>query len=66
MKPNTYLVQWCIELEAYGAEDAARIAREIQLDPSSLATTFDVKCVESREWESVTLEGCDGKADETV
>lgn len=39
---KTYLVVWEIELEAETPEDAARKAREIQLDPDSAATFFSV------------------------
>ena len=33
-----YRVTWVIDLDAESFEDAARLAREIQLDPDSLAT----------------------------
>ena len=35
-----YRVTWIIDLDAESFEDAARLAREIQLDPDSLATHF--------------------------
>jgi len=38
-----YRVTWIIDLDAESFEDAARLAREIQLDPDSLATSFLVK-----------------------
>ena len=38
-----YRVTWTIDIEAKSFEDAARVAREIQLDPKSLATHFIVK-----------------------
>lgn len=38
-----YHVTWTIELGAVSFEDAARLAREIQLDPDSLATCFLVR-----------------------
>ena len=37
-----YKVTWTIDLDAASFEDAARLAREIQLDPGSLATHFIV------------------------
>ena len=38
-----YRVTWIIDLDAESFEDAARLAREIQLDPDSLATHFIVR-----------------------
>ena len=38
-----YRVTWIIDLDAESFEDAARLAREIQLDPGSLATHFIVQ-----------------------
>jgi hypothetical protein len=37
-----YLVTWRIELSANSPEDAARQAREIQLDPDSTALVYRV------------------------
>ncbi len=37
-----YRVTWTIELDAESFEDAARLAREMQLDEDSLATHFVV------------------------
>src|SRR5262245_30606424 len=37
-----YRVRWSIDVDAGGAVDAARQARRIQLQPSSLATVFEV------------------------
>lgn len=37
-----YRVMWCIDLEADSPEHAARLAREIQEDPESLANVFRV------------------------
>jgi hypothetical protein len=37
-----YRVRWSIDVDASGAVDAARQARRIQLQPSSLATVFEV------------------------
>lgn len=42
-----YTVTWTIEVTASTAEEAARIAREVQLDPDSLATEF---CVTPVGW----------------
>ena len=38
-----YRVTWVIDLDAESFEDAARVAREIQLDPDSLATHFTIR-----------------------
>lgn len=38
-----YIVTWTIEIEATSPEVAAAIAREIQLDPESIATVFEVR-----------------------
>ena len=40
--PNEYRVVWAIDIMAGSARQAARCARDIQLDPDSLATFFDV------------------------
>lgn len=41
--PNTYTVTWKIgEIDCESPLDAARFARESQLDPNSLATEFKV------------------------
>lgn len=37
-----YHVTWTIEVQASSSEEAARLARDIQLDPNSLATHFVV------------------------
>lgn len=39
----TYLVTWEIDIFADSPEDAAKQAREIQLDRTSLATHFTVR-----------------------
>lgn len=39
---KTYMVAWDIDIDADSPEEAARKAREIQLDPHSLATVFTV------------------------
>lgn len=40
---KTYFVQWSIDIEAESPREAAEKAREIQLDPESIATWFRVK-----------------------
>jgi hypothetical protein len=40
---KTYKVRWEIDIEAESPEAAADRARAIQLDPSSIATVFDVR-----------------------
>lgn len=45
--PN-YEVNWLMPIEdAFSPEEAARKAREIQLDPESIATIFHVKNVDT-------------------
>lgn len=39
---TTYVVVWGIEIDADSPQEAARIALDIQRDPESLATVFDV------------------------
>ena len=39
---TAYLVRWIINVDADSEEKAAEKAREIQLDPTSTATIFDV------------------------
>ncbi len=36
------LVSWDIEIEADSPQEAAKLAREIQLDPDNIATHFHV------------------------
>lgn len=38
-----YVVTWTIEIEATSPEVAAQMARDIQLDPDSIATVFEVR-----------------------
>jgi hypothetical protein len=49
-----YRVRWSIDVTADGAVDAARRARRIQLQPSSLAAVFEVlrhdNAVEALDW----------------
>lgn len=40
---KTYIVRWEIEVDAGSPEGAAAIARDIQRDPGSTATVFDVR-----------------------
>lgn len=39
---TTYNIKWEIEIDAKTPEEAARKALEIQRDPASLATVFDI------------------------
>lgn len=39
---NRYRVQWIIDMEGDDPEHAVQQAREIQLDPQSIATVFEV------------------------
>lgn len=39
---KTYRVEWAIDIDADDPVDAAKRAREIQMDPASSATVFDV------------------------
>lgn len=45
---------WVIDLDAESFEDAARLAREIQLGPDSLATHFIVRDADANEREVET------------
>jgi hypothetical protein len=40
--PGGYRVRWAIDVDANDPVDAARRARQVQLQPTSLATVFDV------------------------
>lgn len=37
-----YFVRWTVEIDADSPEEAAKIARGMQLDPKSVATVFNV------------------------
>mgnify|MGYP006883087109 CR=1 FL=1 len=39
---SEYLIKWKIDIEADSPYEAAALARQIQLDPDSTATVFDV------------------------
>ncbi len=43
MKRNMIRVRWEIDVDARTAREAARKALEIQRDPGSIATVFDVQ-----------------------
>ncbi len=43
---TSYRVAWLIDVEADSPQEAAVNARQIQLDPESLATVFEVECAE--------------------
>jgi hypothetical protein len=51
----SYLVTWKINVEAETADEAARRALEIQRDPDSTATVFDVVDEETGESETINL-----------
>ena len=42
MKIKPYRVVWTIDLDATSPEVAAEMARDIQRDPASIATVFEV------------------------
>jgi hypothetical protein len=53
---STYKVTWVLEeIEADSAEEAAKIALEIQRDHNSMATEFIVKDLESNVFKTVEL-----------
>lgn len=56
MSPE-FLVSWEIELGADSPRDAARRAREIQLDPSNYASKYEVKRMETNDtdWQAIDL-----------
>lgn len=39
---KTYVLYWQIEIDADGPREAARKARDIQLDQNNIATVFEV------------------------
>jgi hypothetical protein len=49
-----YLVTWEIELDADSPEAAARLALEIQRDPNSIATVFQVQGENGEEIVDIT------------
>ena len=51
---KTYLVQWEIEIDADSPQQAARLAREIQLDPKNVADHFTVWDTTKDEWADPT------------
>ena len=50
-----FKITWVIDLDADTALDAASIAREIQMDPESLANCFDVTDRETGQVVNVDL-----------
>lgn len=54
-KPRTkeYLVEWAIEVSARSAEEAANLARRIQLDPENTANQFYVSQEDNGEREEI-------------
>lgn len=57
----TYLVTWIIDIEADTPRDAAQKALEIQRDPESIATVFEVK---GRAMEAVSIDLSEPSAQE--
>jgi hypothetical protein len=56
-----YLVSWAIQVDADNPLEAARRAREMQLDPNSLATFFTV--ADDDNGESFAVDVADGEAE---
>lgn len=50
-----YLVSWSIDIDADSPEEAAQKAQDIQKDPESIATYFDVLDVHSGETKQIDL-----------
>jgi hypothetical protein len=50
-----YLVTWQIEVDADSPRDAAKKALEIQRDPTSIATVFNVTPADKLKFEEVDL-----------
>lgn len=50
-----YLVSWSIDVDAASPEEAAQKAQDIQKDPESIATYFDVLDVHSGETKQIDL-----------
>lgn len=53
---RTYRVTWTIEVEADYARAAARRALEIQRNPESIATVFEVEDIETGKTHTVDLD----------
>ncbi len=51
----TYLIKWEVDIEADSPQEAAKIAREMQLDPDSEAVVFDVTHPTTKEVTTVDL-----------
>lgn len=57
MKPEKhYLVRWNIDIFATSPEEAAAQALEIQRDPASLATVFEVRELHAKNFEVIDAE----------
>lgn len=54
----TFKVRWEIDVEADSLLDAAKRAQEIQLNPESTATFFEVRMQGFKHWKTVDLDLC--------
>lgn len=63
---KTYRVHWEIDLEADNLLGAAKRALEIQRNPDSIATVFDVKDPDTGIWKQIDLLYEDGYEDPCV
>lgn len=61
---RNYVVTWIIEVDGASARDAAWFAREIQLDPSNIATHYHVQDAETGEEFELDLAGHGEPCDE--
>ena len=50
---NSYKVIWAIDIEADSHQEAAEIALDIQRDPDSIATIFEVTDTDNKEAQMV-------------
>jgi hypothetical protein len=61
-----YRVVWEIDIDAANAREAAELARAAQVDPDSIATSFDVTAVDDKgspNGETVTVDLLDGESE---
>ena len=56
-----YYIEWRIEISAQSPEEAARKARQIQLNPQSIATVFHVYPSDDGEAIEIDLTALDGQ-----
>lgn len=50
-----YKVRWSIDVSAGSRLEAAQRAQEIQRNPESIASFFEVKLFDSKHWKTVDL-----------